>query len=772
LTTLGLGIGAATTMFSVVDAVLFKPLPFDDGDRLVAIEERSLEDPTNGGIGVAYPTYLHLRDGVKSLQHLAAMRFEDVTLRGGADSVREFAAFVSPELFDVLRVRPEVGRTFTADENRPGGGAVIIGAALWKRLLGGTPHPEEQTLLAGAARVRVVGVMPAGFGFPTRDTEIWFPIGELGAAPSMTDPRVHMTSVVGRLSPGATLDAARSELAGLAKSVIDAGHTVSAVPLADDIIGRTREPLMIATAAIGLVLLLASVNTAGLMLARAVARRRETAIRASLGASRGRLVRQHLTESVVLALAGSGVGLLLTAISLDLVQAMLSAIIPRAEGMALNGRVLAFTMVTGFVTSLVFGVVPALSGSRADVSSALKGARPGREGRVRLRTALVVAEIALSLVLVAGAGLMAKSYWRVVNVDPGFDPRGLVLMRVSLPPARYSDVPSVVRFYGELPGRLAGIAGVDAITGVNVLPISGGDSQGGITAEGRIFPPGDAPAASFRRVLPNYFRAMRIPILSGRAFDDRDLGQDPKVVIVSDAMARRLWPGQVAIGRRIKVGPAEREPWLTVVGVAGDVRNVGIETEPAFDTYEPHAQRPWATMRLIVRAGGDGIQVSTAVRARLRAIDADLIVDRVETMASRIGESEQARQFSTALLAVFAGLALILAAVSLYGLTAYSVASRTREFGVRLVLGATSANVARQVVIRSIRLGMAGILLGTVAALPAMWAARSWLAFVEPGDPLVFAGVGCVLFVATLAAAYVPARRATRLDPNIILRVE
>jgi len=588
----------------------------------------------------------------------------------------------------------------------------------------------------------------------------------------MQDRTVHISSMIARLTPGVTLQQARVELAGLAASVSDPGHTATAIPLAETVVGTSAQPLLMATGAIALVLILACVNTAGLLLARAAGRRRETAIRTAIGASRGRLIRQHLTESAVLALAGGATGLILTALGLGLVRKALAQMVPRADGIVLDGHALAFVTAVSLATSLVFGIVPAIVGSRLDVSSGLKDRRPNREGRLRLRTVLVVAEIALSLLLVVGAGLLAKSYWRVVNVDPGFDARGLVTMRVALPASHYPDVAAVVRFFRELPERFTGLAGVTVVSAVNATPISGGDSHGNITVDGHSFAPGDAPVASYRRVLPNYFRAMHIPLVAGREFDDRDQGQDPKVVIVSDAMARRLWPGQNPLGARIKIGPPEREPWLTVIGVVGDVHNVGIEEEITFDTYEPHAQRPWSTMRLLVRTTGDVAHATTDVRARLRDIDRDLIVDQPDTMESRIWTSELARRFSTWLLAAFAGLALVLAAVSLYGLTAYSVAARTREFGVRLVLGATPSDVGRHVILRSIRLGLMGVLIGIVLAMPAVSAARSLLAGVDPSDPLVFAAVAIVLLSVSVAAAFLPARRATRLDPHVILRVE
>lgn len=769
--TLALAIGASTMMFSVVDAVLLRPLPYDEGSRLVAIHEGSLKHPGDS-FEVSYPTFLDFREASRTIESCAAFRFNEIVLRGGVEPVREFAALVSPELFAALRVRPLLGRAFTADDNRPGTRAMIISYGLWQQLLGGDPDLDGRALTIGQTPVTVVGVMPAGFGFPDQDTNIWLPIGGLGDQPAMRDRAVHMTGVIGRLRDGVTLAQARAELANLAATTVDPGHTATAVPLADDLVGRSGSALVAGSAAVGLVLLLACVNSAGLLLARASSRRRETQIRSALGASRGRLIRQHLTESLMLALIGAALGAALAASGLALVRDTLAEIVPRADAVTLNGRALLFALVTAFVTSAIVGIVPALAGSRADASDGLKNGRFGSRQSVRLRGALVVAEISLSLVLIVGAGLMAKSYWRILNVNPGFEPAGLVSMRITLPSAHYPDDASVVRFYRDLPEQLGGIPGVVTVSGVNVTPISGGDSHGVITAEGQVLAPGDGPVASFRRILPNYFRAMGVPLEAGREFDERDQGQEPLVVIISRAMARRLWPDASPLGRRIKIGPADREPWLTVVGVVGDVRNVGRESAPAFDTYEPHAQRPWSTMQALVRTHGDAARVGADARTVLRRLDADLIVDRVETMDARIASAELARRFSTWLLAAFAGVALALAAVSLYGLTSYTVTERTREFGVRIALGAERRDIAWLVVGRSLRLGVAGVTIGIFAAVPAARAARAFFVDVGPLDPGVYLGVGIVLLAVALASPYLPARRATHVDPNVTLRVD
>jgi putative ABC transport system permease protein len=779
--TLALGIGVTTAMFSVAHATLLRPLPYPDADRLVAIHERQL---TSGAdiVQVSYPNYLTLRDAARTLERIAVVRFSEVVLRGSDDPARIGAAFASPDLFDVLRVRPALGRNFAEQENRPGAPlTAIVSHRFWVERLGADPKATERSVVILGAAAAIVGVMPRGFAFPSPDTDIWLPIGLVAAERPMTNRAVHMTLAVGRLRRDVTLEQARQELAAVGAAIErdhpgeDPRHSLTALPLHEQMVGSMQPAIVALCGAVGFVLLVACVNVAHLMLARGATRQKETAIRKALGATRFRLVRQLLTESLVVALIGGALGLIVAAWSMRLIVDKLPAPLPGADAIGLDGRVLAFAFAVSVSTGLLFGLSPAFRASRVDPHDDLKegAGRLGGLGNHRLRSLLVVAEIAASLVLVAGAGLMLKSFWLLHHVPLGFRPERLVTMRVALPAGeRYRTEEAVVRFYRELPGTLARINGVEAVSAVNQLPVSGGDGHGVITVEHRDFPTGEAPSASFRRVLPNYFRAMGVPLLRGREFDAHDIGADPNVVIISEAMAKRVWAADDPVGQRIKIGPPENEPWLTVVGVVGDVHNVSLDSEPALDTYEPHAQRPWTTMNLLVRTRGETTPVMRDVRTELRRIEPGLLVDRMATMEERLGASVAPQRLNVLLLGVFAAFALTLAAIGIYGLTSYTVVQRTREIGIRMALGADRPHVLGDVLGRALKLALWGIAIGVPAALAVTRVIRQLLFEVQPTDVATFCAVATGMAAVTLFASWIPALRATRVDPMLALRSE
>jgi putative ABC transport system permease protein len=624
----------------------------------------------------------------------------------------------------------------------------------------------------------VIGVMPAGFEFPTRGVELWAPLGLISG--DLDNRAVHTLLVVGQLQRGVDLEAADEEMNGIAARIQEAypgedpGHGTAVVSLHEAVVGDVRATLLILLGAVVFLLLIACTNVADLLLARAVAREQEMAVRSALGANRRRLMRQTLVESLVLALFGGACGVALALWGLDALAALVSAFVPRAETIRIDGAVLAFTVAISLFTGVLFGLWPALRASRADFASALRQRASPSGGRRRSweRQGLATAQVAISLLLLAGAGVMLKSLWRVRVTDPGFEADRLLTLTVSLSGSEYDETEEVVGFYQDLKARLRRLPEVSDASAVNVLPVSGGDSSGELTIEGRPFDPGAAPGASFRRVLPGYFRVAGIPLLQGRGFTERDGRGGEMVVIISREMARRYFPDGDALGRRIKVGPPENEPWLTIVGVAADVHNEGLDLEPGLATYEPHAQRPWRTMNVLVRTAGDPHLLAGPIREEIRALGGDLPIYDIATMRERISRSLAPRRLQAVLLSVFAALAVILAAVGLYGVIAYSVGLRAREFGVRLALGAAPSDIRKLVVRQALAPIGLGATIGLITALLLTRTLVGLLHQVSPTDPAVFAAVLAFLVMVGLCASYVPSRRATRLQPMTVLRDE
>ena len=570
LATLALGIGANTTIFSVVNAVLLRPLPFPDPERLVVVSEADGRQASRG-TNVSYPNFEDWSRLARSFEQLAAIHEGSVVLRGAGEPVRMQGAFVSAELFELLGVRPLLGRTFDEADERVGAApSVVISHDTWQRRFGGDPGFLGEALSLDEEAHTVIGVMPRGFRFPDPDTEVWMSLGRRADEPVLRIRRAHVLTAVARLAPSATLQGAQADMDAIAARLQaahpgeDPDHGVRLTPMLDVLVAEARPGLLALLGGVGFVLLISCANVANLLLARAARRRREIAMRRAIGATPGRIVRQLLIESLLLA-AGGGVLALLVAEGLRrALVGRLMDVVPRAEGISIDWQVLAFTAAVSLATGVLFGLVPALRAAGVDVNRSLKddgGRSDHLPANSRLRSGLVVAEIAISLVLVVGAGLMITSFWRVLGVDPGFQPDQLVTLRTSLPPSKYAAAHPVVAFYGQLPARLEAIPQVVSVSAVNALPIRPGDSYGELTIEGRPFLPGEAPAASFRRILPNYFRTMGIRLVQGREFDARDTSDAPRVVIVSESLAREHFPGGDALGTRIKVGPAADEPW-------------------------------------------------------------------------------------------------------------------------------------------------------------------------------------------------------------------
>jgi putative ABC transport system permease protein len=600
---------------------------------------------------------------------------------------------------------------------------------------------------------------------------------------------VHFLSAMARLKPNVSKAEARAEMEALGNRLQeehpgeDPGHGFRLTSLQERTVGDVRPALLVLFGAVAFLLLIACTNVASLLLTRAAARQKELAIRSALGASRWRLIRQLLTESFLLALFGGAIGVLLALWGVDFLTSLLPEGFPRIREIGVDRFVMGFALLVSLVTGMVSGLLPAIKASKAGVNEALKGS-PGKgilSGRSNLRSALIVAEVALSFVLLIGAGLMVKSFWRLTNVNPGFQADNLLTMSISLPTSKYQKRAQVVEFYKQLPERLEAIAGVSAVSAVNALPISGGDSNGELAIESRPFNPGEAPAASFRRILPNYFRAMGIPLLSGREFDERDYGGTPDVTIINETMARRFWVRpEEAIGERIKVGPPKGEPWLTVVGVVGDVKHTGLEAEPDLATFEPHSKRPWSTMDLLVRTSIPPSNAIASVRNELKAAESDILIQRVSTMSERISKSVAPQRLSTVLLSIFACVALLAAAIGIYGVLAFAVTQRTREIGIRIALGAKATNVSAMIIGQGMRLVIAGIVIGLVAAFSFGFIAAfgvtslmdKLLFKVSPTDLTTFAMISLILTGVALLACFVPARRAAKVDPMVALRYE
>ncbi len=777
--TLALGIGANTALFSVVHGVLLKSLPYEAPERLVILEETN---PVigRGGFNVSYPNFSDWREQATSFEAISAFGTFTVSLRGGdAVAQRVLVANVSADLFGVLHVVPTVGRLFSPDEDQLGADPVaVIAHALAEQRFGSAGASLGQTVSLSGSTVTVIGVLPAHFAFPDDEVGLWIPVGQ--SVTGRTNRAVHTLYGLARLRDGVSIEEAQTEMATIAERIQqaypaeDPGHSASVTSLHEIVVGDVRTAILVLFAAVGFVLLIASANVADLMLARLASRRREIAVRTALGATKWRIARQMVTEALVLAGVSGLLALVVALWGVDLLARLLTDVVPRASEIALDPMVLAFAFCVTLLAGLLFGVLPALRSAARDMYEALtERSSSGTRGGHRVRAGLAVGQVAVSLVLLTGAGLMLKSFWRLQQIDPGFEPEQVLSMTVSLSGTSLgASNEDVIQYYRDLRERIEAIPGVVSASGVNALPISGGDSDGQITVEGRTFAPGEEPAASYRRILPDYFVTMGIPMVEGREFTDRDGTEGDSAVIVSETMARQYWPDGGAVGTRIKIGPPEFEPWLTIVGVAGDVRNVGLVTDPGFATYEPHQQRVWRTMNLVVRTSVDPGSVVPVIREEIRRGGLDALIYGVTTMRARIAGSLAARRFNTALLVAFAGVALVLAMVGLYGVVSYSVVQRTREFGIRMAMGAKPADVVAMVLREGMGLIGIGVAVGVGASLLLTRAIRGMLFDVAPSDPLTFSFVAGMLVVVALVASYLPARRATRFDPMQSLRFD
>ncbi|HEY8225714.1 MAG TPA: ABC transporter permease [Pyrinomonadaceae bacterium] len=775
--TLALGIGANTAIFTVVNGVLLRPLNFPEPGRLIVLNERNPQQNTPP-FELSYLNWSELRERSQSFEEIAGVIFTSYVMDLNGETSRVSALQISANLFPTLRAKAAQGRTLLKEDERPGAErVVVVSNGFWQRHFGNQVLTGQGITLDNRSYA-VVGVMPPEFQFPDEKMEVWVPFGPDTEDKMFQNRAVHLIYGLGRLKGGVDQSQAAVELATIFSGIQqqhpgeDEGHTVSLTPLHERITGNLKPALLVLLGAVVLVLLIACANVAGLQLARAASRTREMSIRIALGASRWRVIRQSLVESVVLSSIGGALGFLLAIWLVSWLVLFLPEGFPRVPEISINRNVFIFTVAVSLLTGIVFGLVPAFQSARSDVNDVLKAGVKGGPSGTRLRRGLVVAEIAFSLMLFIGAGLLIKSFWRLMQVNPGFNANQLLTLHVSLPERKYPNPAQVIDFYRQLQQRLSALPGIKAVSAVNRLPISGGDPNGDLTIETRTFGPGETPGVSFRRILPNYFRVMGIPLLQGREFDDRDSGGLPDVVIINQKLAKRYWSDDDAVGKRIKVGPPENQSWLTIVGVVGNVIHTGLDAEPDFATYEPHAKRPWSEMTLLVRTDVDPTALTGPIRAELKNAEAEILIEDVITMSHRLQASVAPQRLNLVLLASFAFVALVLAAVGIYGVMAQTVAQRTHEIGIRMALGAQMKDVLGLVLRNGMTLAAIGVAIGLTGAF---WVTRlmaKLLFDVRPTDALVFASVPAVLLVVAFLACYIPARRATKVDPLVALRYE
>jgi putative ABC transport system permease protein len=790
---LAVGIGATTAIFSVVNGVLLRPFPYAEPDRLVLVWERATKLQLNV-MWVAYPNYLDWEKQNRSFSGTAAFAMGSVALTGAGDPEQITSSIVTPGFFGVLGVEPALGRVFGLDDDRPGAArTTILSHGLWRRRFGGDPAVVGRAIRLDGESYTVVGVMPDGFEFPPGDAaseglggspDAWAPMGLFADDPEMQNRGNHPgLSVIARLAPGVTLERARADMQALAAGIraqhpenIDDGVTI--LPLRDAVVGLARVALPILLGAVGLLLLIACANVAGLLVARGTARERELAIRASLGATRGRIVGQLLAESLVLALVGGGVGLLLAHWAVAALLSIGPAGLPLATRVGLDPIVSGFTAAIALLAAVLAGLAPALQASRgAPVASLADGGRRSTPGRSawRLRQVVVAAQLALTVLLLAGAGLLIRSLTRAQAVNPGFDARGVLTLDVLLPARRYAEPARQQAFFTDVLERVSSLPGVVAAGAATDTPLSGAGRQSGLRVESQPAKSRDEiPLTDIQVVSPNYFRAMGIDVTRGRAFTRADNGDSPRVAIVDAAVLRRFWPGGNPIGERIAVDNDEQgNPiWREVVGVAGAVKSQGLDEDARMLIYVPYLQNAEPAMTIVLRARGDAAGLAPAARRAVWAVDPEQPVASVRLLGDLLADSLAPRRLNAALLAAFAAAALILSAVGAYGVVSTSVARRTQEIGVRVALGARRVDVLGLVLRQGLRPALAGIAVGVVGALAGAPLLASLLYGVTPGDvpalgvaPLVMAGVAAL-------ACWLPARRAARVDPMTALRVE
>ena len=797
LLSLAIGIGANTAIFSIINALLLRPLPYQNAGRLVILWNRS------PGLGITQDwfstaQYFDIQAAHQGFEQLAIAIGGNNNLTGQGEAERVGTVRVSSNLLPMLGVKAASGHLFVAADDVPGQPpSALLSYGLWKRRYGADPQMVGKSIQLNGQPWQVIGVLPKSFSLPrevlptlggAEDAEIVLP---LPLGPGAARLRTHEDyNIVGLLKRGVTLDQARARMVVITARLRrdypeqyppNGGLTFGVVPLLEQVVGDVRRPLYVLLAAVGLVLLVACANVANLLLARSVARQKEIALRAAFGASRNALLQQLLTESTLLALTGGALGTVFAMYSLDWVRLLGPESIPRLASVAIDGRVLLFTLAVSLMTGVLFGVAPALRLSQVDLMVVLKETGRGASGggalwgkRFHLRSLLVLVELSLSLMLLIGASLLLRSFANLQHVSPGFDPAHTLTFGLTMSGPQYNDPHKVLNGYRQLWEGLKSLPGVTAAGGTIALPLTPSFAWTPIVVEGRAAAPDEKFLNADMRIIGGeYFQTMEIPLRSGRFFTPQDDSASPPVTIIDDGMARQLWPRQDPIGKRIKMVESGPEgPWLTVVGVAGRVKHESLDSDPRIVFYVPQTQSTVRALSVVVRTAGDPASLASGVSAVVRGIDSDLPLYRIRTMQQLVDESLARRRFSMLALAIFAALALVLAAIGIYGVMAYVVSQGTREIGIRIALGATEGGILRMVVRQGMRLVLAGIAIGLAGAFALTRLMKSLLFGVAATDTLTFVAIPLILGAVALLATYLPARRATRVEPSECLRSE
>ncbi|HEY0321335.1 MAG TPA: ABC transporter permease [Pyrinomonadaceae bacterium] len=779
--TLALGIAVNTAIFSIVNAVLLRPLPYNQPERITMVystnEKRGITTNPH-----SFPNFADYHAEQQSFEALAAYTGATAALSGGELPEQINGVAASPDIFKVLAAAPLKGRTFEPEDEREGGApVVVISYGMWQRRFGSDPNIVGRQIMLDGESQTIIGVMPRNFQFlfVNDPPEFWVP---LDPASQLNKQRGAIyLSVIGRLKPNVTIQQAGAELRTIAGRLSEqyksdnANRSVQLVPALEDMTSSLRPTLLVLLGAVGFVLLIACANVANLLLARAAGRGREIAIRVAHGASRWRIIRQLLTESILLALIGGGLGLLIAVWGVESLASIVPADIPRFDQTSVDFRVLGFTLLASALTGVIFGLAPALQASRLDLNEALKeGGRSATGGRARnrMRSFLIISEVALSLVLLVGAGLLVKSFMQLRNVNPGFNPQNALTASVSLPSIKYKEDEQALSFFHRTIERVSQLQGVEAVGAVMPLPLSQNSMSISFTVDGRPEPaPGEKQSSGARITTPGYFRAMGIPLIKGRVFTDADRPDSPQVVLINETLARRFFPGEDPIGKRLKISMNSING--EIVGVVGDVRHSSLDTEAGPEFYVPFTQVPQGDMALVVRtSGGDPAALAPSLRQAVKEIDSDQPLYEVRTMNSLVSSSIARQRFSMALVALFAVLALVLASVGIFSVMSFLVTQRTHEIGIRMALGAQASDVLKMILKQGMLFTLIGLGIGLIAALALTRVMGGLLFNVRATDPLTFAGVSLLLMLVAFIACYIPARRATRVDPMRALHYE